>query len=156
MPKNTHTNTHNPTHTALLTAATSFCNAFSTSAPPSEILTNHFTRHHDDILVHEHGQPQLAPFLGRTFRGADGLTQYLSVIAECLSYENMRFTEYIVDAEARKVSVKGEGRFTWKSTGQSWDEAFAFVLEFDGENRVKRYEIWADSGAAWLASRGEL
>lgn len=144
------------THTTLLTSATAFCTAFSTSTPPSQILTDHFTHHHANILVHEHGLPQLAPFLGRTFRGADGLTRYLSVISECLSYEDMRFTEYIVDADARKVSVRGEARFTWTSTGQSWDEVFAYVLGFDGEGRVERYEVWADSGAAWLASRGEL
>jgi hypothetical protein len=143
-------------YTALLTAATSFCNSFSRSDPPSMILETHFTRNHPSILVHEHGLAKLAPFLGRAFRGADGLLQYLSVIAECLSFENMRFTEYIIDTEAHKASVRGEARFTWKSTGQTWDEVFTYLLLFDAENRVERYEIWADSGAAWLASRGEL
>ncbi|KAK4236835.1 hypothetical protein C8A03DRAFT_16572 [Achaetomium macrosporum] len=143
------------TRTSLLQAATSFCTAFANNSPPSEILA-HFTCNNSQILVHEHGLAKLAPFIGRTFRGAEGLKQYLSVISECLSYENMRFTEYIVDAEARKASVKGEARFTWKSTGQSWDEVFTYVLGFDEESRVERYEIWADSGAAWLAGRGEL
>ncbi|KAL2136118.1 hypothetical protein VTI74DRAFT_5341 [Chaetomium olivicolor] len=140
----------------LLSSATAFCEAFSRSVPPQDILAEHFTRHARNILVHEHGLAQLAPFVGRTFRGADGLLQYLSVIGDCLSYENMRFTEYVVDPEARKVSVRGEARFTWQSTGQSWDEVFTYVLGFDEEMRVERYEIWADSGAAWLASRGEL
>ncbi|KAK4106365.1 hypothetical protein N658DRAFT_490983 [Parathielavia hyrcaniae] len=146
---------HDP-RTALLTAATSFCDGFSRADTPSTILTTHFTHNNDAILVHEHGLPKLAPFLGRTFRGADGLLQYLSMIADCLRFENMRFSEYIVDAEARKVSARGEARFTWKSTGQSWDEVFTYVLAFDAGDRVERYEIWADSGAAWLASRGEL
>lgn len=140
---------------ALLSSATAFCRAFASSAQPDQILS-HFTRHPSKILVHEHGLPQLAPFLGRTFRGADGLRQYLAVVAECLSFQDMRFTEYVVDAQARKVSVRGEARFTWKSTGQSWDEVFAYVLAFDDEARVESYEIWADSGAAWLASRGHL
>jgi hypothetical protein len=145
-----------PTRSALLNNATSFCNAFASgTASPSDILS-HFTSDDAKILVHEHGLPQLAPFLGRTFRGADGLRQYLSVISECLSYENMRFAECIVDAEARKVSVRGQARFTWTSTGQSWDEVFTYVLGFDSEAKVQSYEIWADSGAAWLASRGEL
>jgi hypothetical protein len=142
--------------TALLTSTTAFCNAFATSTPPSEILTTHFTTNQPTILVHEHGLPQLAPFLGRTFRGADGLQQYLSVVSECLSHEGMRFSEHVIDVEARKVSVRGEARFTWKSTGQSWDEVFTYVLKFDQAHRVERYEIWADTGAALLASRGEL
>lgn len=68
----------------------------------------------------------------------------------------MRFSDYIVDAEVRKVSVRGEAVFTNKKTGQSWDEVFRYVLEFDEDAKVKTYEIWADSGAAYLASRGEL
>ncbi|GAB1320385.1 hypothetical protein MFIFM68171_10595 [Madurella fahalii] len=143
------------TRASLLASATSFCNAFASGASPSEILT-HFTADTSKILVREHGLAQLAPFLGRTFRGADGLTQYLSIIADCLSYENMRFGDYIVDAEARKVSVRGEARFTWARTGQSWDEVFTYVLGFDDELRVESYDVWADSGAAWLASLGKL
>ncbi|AEO57851.1 hypothetical protein MYCTH_2304548 [Thermothelomyces thermophilus ATCC 42464] len=141
---------------ALLASATSFCEAFSAAADPSDILKDHFTREQANILVHEHGLPRLAPFLGRDFRGADGLCEYLSLVSECLSFERMRFGEYVVDAEARKVSVRGRARFTWKSTGQSWDEVFTYVLAFDRDHKVEKYEIWADTGAAWLASRGEL
>ncbi len=68
----------------------------------------------------------------------------------------MSFGNYVVDAVARQVSVKGEARFTWKSTGKSWDEVFVYVLAFDDEMKVLRYEIWADSGAAYLASQGQL
>jgi hypothetical protein len=140
----------------LLASATAFCNAFATLAPPPQILSQHFTSNHPSILVHEHGLPQLAPFLGRTFRGADGLAQYISIVSECLTFKNMRFSEYIVDAKARMVSVRGEARFTWTSTGQSWDEVFTYRLGFDDEMKVERYEVWADSGAAWLASQGRL
>ncbi|KAL2017140.1 hypothetical protein VTK56DRAFT_2562 [Thermocarpiscus australiensis] len=146
-----------PTRTALLNAATAFCTAFASgTASPQELLTSHFTRNTPNILVHEHGLPRLAPFLGRTFRGADGLARYLSVVSECLSFADMRFGDYVVDAEACNVSVRGAARFTWRGTGQSWDEVFAYVLGFDEEMRVERYEIWADSGAAWLASQGQL
>ncbi|KXX75256.1 hypothetical protein MMYC01_207083 [Madurella mycetomatis] len=143
------------TRASLLASATSFCNAFASGATPSEIL-KHFTTETSRIFAHEHGLARLAPFLGRTFRGADGLKQYLSIISECLTYDNMRFGDYIVDAEARKVSVRGEARFTWASTGQSWDEVFTYILGFDDESRVESYEVWADSGAAWLASHGRL
>jgi hypothetical protein len=30
------------------------------------------------------------------------------------------------------------------------------VLAFDRDCKVTKYEIWADSGAAYLAERGEL
>lgn len=69
----------------------------------------------------------------------------------------MHFTEYVVDDAARKVVVRGKARFTWRATGQGWEEEFVYVLGFDAEeDRVERYEIWADTAAALLASRGEL
>lgn len=67
---------------------------------------------------------------------------------------------WIVDVESGKVSVKGKARFTWTETGQSWDEVFVYVLGFDlgeeGDGKVVRYEVWADSGAAYLARKGML
>ncbi|EGO58234.1 hypothetical protein NEUTE1DRAFT_82594 [Neurospora tetrasperma FGSC 2508] len=144
------------TRQSLLKASESFCTAFASQSPPSEILTKHFTQNSNDIIVFEHGLPRLAPFLGREYKGKDGFLEYFNTIGEQLSYKDMRFSDYIVDAEVRKVSVRGEAVFTNKKTGQSWDEVFRYVLEFDEDARVKTYEIWADSGAAYLASRGEL
>jgi len=138
----------------LLAAATSFCEAFAQQKPLADI-SNHFSAS-DDVLALEHGLPQLAPFLGREFRGRSGLQEYFSILSSTLSYEKMRFSNFVVDPEVSKVSVRGEARFTWTSTGQGWDEVFTYVLEFDDENKVKVYEIWADSGAAYLASHGEL
>ena len=145
-----------PSHTSLLNAATSFCAAFASHTPPIQLLQTHFTHHHPSIRIHEHGLPQLAPFLGRTFTGAAGLAEYLSLVSSSLTYSDLHFTSYLVDAAARQVCVRGGGRFTWTSTGQSWDETFVYILGFDEEGRVERYEVWADTGAAWLAGRGEL
>lgn len=140
---------------ALLEAATSFCNAFASQKPPSEVL-HHFSSSHD-VMVHEHGLARLAPFLGRTFRGRDGVRSYFDIISQNLSYEDMSFSDYVVDPFVHKVSVRGRARFTWTSTSQSWDEVFTYVLAFDKEElKVKKYEIWADSGAAYLASQGQL
>ncbi|KAL2164347.1 hypothetical protein VTH06DRAFT_3563 [Thermothelomyces fergusii] len=145
---------------ALLASAAAFCEAFRAGPQDADgLLHHHFTRARADaILVREHGLPRLAPFLGRDFRGADGLREYLSLVSACLAFDEggMRFGEYVVDPEARKVSVRGRARLAWKSTGQAWDEVFTYVLAFDRDHRVERYEIWADTGAAWLASRGEL
>ena len=68
----------------------------------------------------------------------------------------MHFSEYIVDVEERRVAVKGKAEFTWISTNQKWNETFAYALDFDEKNKVTRYQVWADSGAAYLARIGEL
>ena len=145
-----------PSYASLLNSATSFCTAFASHTSPPDLLHNHFTHHHPSIRVHEHGLPQLAPFLGRTFTGASGLAEYLSLVSSSLTYSDLHFTSYLVDAAARQVCVRGRGRFTWTSTGQSWEETFVYLLGFDEEGRVEGYEVWADTGAAWLAGRGEL
>ncbi|EXJ54170.1 hypothetical protein A1O7_09507 [Cladophialophora yegresii CBS 114405] len=138
----------------LLAAAQAFCNSFANKEAPAKILS-HFSSS-DDVLALEHGLPQLAPFLGREFRGQEGLEAYFQLLSSHLKYEDMKFGNFVVDAEVSKVSVRGEATFTWISTGQSWDEVFTYVLEFDQDSRVLVYEVWADSGAAYLASKGQL
>ncbi|KIW58537.1 hypothetical protein PV05_03047 [Exophiala xenobiotica] len=122
----------------LLSAAEAFCNTFAEQKPPEEIFS-HFSSA-KDVLAVEHGLPQLAPFLGREFRGQDGIREYFQLLSSNLKYENMHFGNFVVDAEVSK----------------GWDEVFTYVLEFDPDNKVKVYEIWADSGAAYLASKGQL
>ncbi|KAJ9655274.1 hypothetical protein H2198_005803 [Neophaeococcomyces mojaviensis] len=141
---------------SLLSSSQSFCDAFASQAPLDDILRHFSSSQADDIVVHEHGLKELAPFLGRDFTGAKGVKSYFEIIASCLSYEKMSFKEYIVDALENKTSVRGEARFTWTSTKQSWDEVFTYVLGFDEEGKVLRYEVWADTGAAYLASKGQL
>jgi hypothetical protein len=138
----------------LLQAAQTFCTAFASQKPPEHIFSLFSTS--DDVTAYEHGLPQLAPFLGREYKGPDGIRKYFETISGHLTYENMRFSNYLVDGVEGKVSVRGEARFTWISSGQSWDEVFTYVLAFDEACKVLKYEIWADSGAAYLARRGEL
>ncbi len=67
--------------------------------------------------------------------------------------------EWVIDAENRKVSVRGQARFKWiegAGEGQWWDEQFVYVLDFDDEAKVTDYQVWADSGAAYLARLGKL
>ncbi|KAL2428289.1 hypothetical protein ABEF91_008040 [Exophiala dermatitidis] len=142
------------TREQLLSAAQAFCDAFASQKPPEEIFS-HFSAS-EDVLALEHGLPELAPFLGREFRGHKGLQEYFQSLSSNLKYDNMRFSNFVVDAEVSKVSVRGEAKFTWTSTNQSWDEVFTYVLEFDEDTKVKVYEVWADSGAAYLASKGLL
>ncbi|KAK4650432.1 hypothetical protein QC762_707350 [Podospora pseudocomata] len=143
-----------PSKASLLSATTSFCHSLSAQSPPSTILS-HFSSS-PDTLIYEHGLPQLAPFLGREFKGPSGLKEYFHLLSKHLAYKDMHFSNYFADPEALKVSVRGEATFTWLSTNQSWDEVFTYVLEFDNDNKLTKYEIWADSGAAYLASQGLL
>ncbi|KAI5123159.1 hypothetical protein M0805_000862 [Coniferiporia weirii] len=138
---------------ALLGAAQSFCDAFASQRPLDDILSFFAT---EGAVCLEHGLQQLAPFLGHQYTGLDGARDYFKLIAGLLSYKNMRFSDYIVDTESLKVSVKGSADFTWKDTENSWREVFTYALEFDEYGKVKVYEVWADSGAAYLASKGKL
>ncbi|KAH7890829.1 hypothetical protein F5I97DRAFT_1839123 [Phlebopus sp. FC_14] len=135
----------------LLSAAKALCDDFS-QQKSTETILSHFSSTQCTAL--EYGLPALAPFLGRPFNGCDGVREYFSIIASILTYEDMHFSDYFVDIEVRKVSVKGRATFTWKSTGKSWEEVFAYVLDFDAEDKVTKYQVWADTGAAYLASKG--
>lgn len=99
----------------------------------------------------EYGLRRLTPFTGSIYEGLDGVRKYFETIGELLSYEDMQFSDYVVDAEVLKVSVRGRATFTWQSTGKSWLETFTYTLEFDNLLNVKKYEVWADTGAAYLA-----
>jgi hypothetical protein len=140
-----------PSRTQLLNGAKSFCAAFSSSNPPSALLT-HFSSH-TNPSVHEYGLPCLAPFLGRAFTGREGVLQYFETIAEYIRpTEEIVFDGWMVDVENSMVSVKGETQFIWKPTGERWDETFCYRLKMieegeDGECKVEEYRIWADTGA---------
>jgi len=90
------------------------------------------------------------------YRGMGQSGQLAELLAQHLTHQNMRFSEYVVDVEERKVAVKGQAEFTWTSSGDKWEETFAYVLDFDDQAKVVRYQVWADSGAAYLARMGEL
>lgn len=138
----------------LLSAAQQFCEDFSNKKDITTLIS-HFSATHQVTAI-EHGEPVLAPFLGRPFVGLAGVQKYFETVASLLSYENMRFSDFVVDPEAHKVAMKGRARFTWMSTKESWDETFSYILDFDEEHKVVVYQVWADSGAAYLASKGKL
>ncbi|TFK80760.1 hypothetical protein K466DRAFT_591676 [Polyporus arcularius HHB13444] len=149
-----------PTRDQLLQSAQALCDAFAAKAD-IDTLISHFSTTHQISAV-EHGLPALAPFLGRTFSGRTGtesVASYFELLQQHLTYEGMSFGTWVVDAEAQRVSVKGRAKFTWTEgdgKGQSWDEQFAYILDFDQDAKITDYQVWADSGAAYLARRGEL
>ncbi|EAW09359.1 uncharacterized protein ACLA_035620 [Aspergillus clavatus NRRL 1] len=161
---------------ALIQPVAALCDAFA-SAAPVPVLLSHFTTN-PLPMVQEHGLPILAPFLGRTFTGTDGVGRYFELISDLLSFENMSFDgeeEWIVDAVAMAVCLRGRARFTWKETGQGWDETFCYriglaeELGLNNNNnnhgsrgggakglKVQEYRVWADTGAAYLARMNRL
>jgi hypothetical protein len=92
----------------------------------------------------------------RSFVGTSAVREYFTLLQKHLKYEDMSFSEYFADTNISKVCTKGKARFTWQSTGQAWDEVFVYVLDFDHECKVTNYQVWADTGAAYLASVGQL
>ncbi|KAL1859198.1 hypothetical protein Plec18167_007868 [Paecilomyces lecythidis] len=151
--------------TTLIEPARTLCNAFASASPVSE-LVRCFTS--DPMpIAHEHGHSSLAPFLGRTFTGQEGITKYFDLLTQYLSFENMRFDpedEWVVDPETLTVCLRGRARFIWKATGEGWYETFCYRLGLaedisqDGKGgyKVQEYRVWADTGAAYLASKNQL
>ncbi|KAH8166154.1 hypothetical protein CIB48_g2086 [Xylaria polymorpha] len=152
------------TRVEFLAAARAFCDSIALGKSLDEIVS-HFAST-PDVVVHEHGLPQLAPFLGRDFCGAEGVREYFETVGRCLRFEDTRFVEFIADEGGRdengdgdragKVAARGKVRLTSIETAQSWDETFVYILRFDETGKVVRYDVWADTGAAYLAGRGEL
>ncbi|KAL4764439.1 uncharacterized protein BDW70DRAFT_157084 [Aspergillus foveolatus] len=148
---------------ATLTHATHpLLDAFATSSDLTTLL-NTFTTI-PPPTVHEYGLPQLAPFLGRTFTGRDQVEEYFTLLNEHLRIESMRFEdekEWAVDLETGIVCLKGHARFVSKESEEGWDEVFIYRIglvedEEIKEVKVRNYEVWADTGAAYLAAKGEL
>ncbi|PLN82494.1 hypothetical protein BDW42DRAFT_192906 [Aspergillus taichungensis] len=149
-----------PTRESLIQPVRTLCKAFSTASSP-ETLASAFT-HTPPPLAHEHGLPALAPFLGRDFTGTEGIKRYFALVASELSFEGMVFDderEWVVDGVAMAVALRGRARFVCRATGEGWDETFAYRVGVGFEGgmwKVTEYRVWADTGAAYLARRGQL
>ncbi|KAF8512879.1 hypothetical protein BU17DRAFT_69066 [Hysterangium stoloniferum] len=138
----------------LLMAAQALCNDFTSQKDVNTLLSYFSTSVEPE--AYEHGKPALAPFLGHRFSGHEGIETYFGLLVKHILYKDMQFSEYLVDMEEMKVAVKGQAVFTWVSTGEHWEETFAYVLDYDKHVKLKRYQVWADSGAAYLARLGQL
>ncbi|KAK6528725.1 hypothetical protein TWF694_003965 [Orbilia ellipsospora] len=153
-----HTHVMPARYKALLRGAEALCNDFASQADLQTILS-HFNTHSDTndgpAVAFEHGDPRFAPFLGRAL----DVKEYFQLLQKYISYSDMSFSNYFVDATKDKVSVNGTARFVWLSTGVSWSEVFTYVLDFvDDENetpKVSKYHVWADTGALYLARIGQ-
>ncbi|KAF8897204.1 hypothetical protein BD779DRAFT_357420 [Infundibulicybe gibba] len=125
-----------PSRKQLLAAAKAFCDAFSRKeeiSTSSPIFRQHTQCQRLNMVIQS-----WLPSWGKHFR------------------DSQEFEHFVVDSEGCKIALKGKGTFTWVSTGESWDETFAWMLDFDDEGRVTEYQVWADSGSAYLARIGKL
>jgi hypothetical protein len=82
----------------LLHAAQALCSDFAAKQDAHTLVDRHFSKSHQCTAL-EHGEQCLAPFLGRPFVGHDAIKSYFQQLAVLLTYENMRFSEWIVDSE---------------------------------------------------------
>lgn len=157
------------TRLLLLEAVQSLLQALANPDPkiPDQLLSTFTTN--PKPLAHEHGLPQLAPFLGRCFTGQDGISTYFNLITSYLEIKNMAFgseESWVVDESCMTVALRGTATFIWKETRQAWDETFAYQIKLaedmsddpgkKGSLKISEYQVWADTGAAYLASLGKL
>ncbi|EED18593.1 conserved hypothetical protein [Talaromyces stipitatus ATCC 10500] len=158
---------------AILSSIHSLISAFTSNASTPTILA-HFTTS-PTPLVHEHGSPlfqSYLPFLGRDFIGLKAVGEYFDLLAKHLSISDAHFDDeddWVVDPQNMTVCLRGRARFTVNDTKESWVETFIWRVtlseDLTGESepddagqglKVQEYRVWADTGAAYLAAKGEL
>lgn len=72
------------------------------------------------------------------------------MLQQYLTFQDMRFSDYMIDEVEKVVCVRGEAKFTWRETAKAWGEVFTYRLQYieqEGQWKVIRYEVWADSGS---------
>ncbi|TGZ83889.1 hypothetical protein EX30DRAFT_338488, partial [Ascodesmis nigricans] len=164
----------NNDYSLLLQSAKHLCTLFSNPhIPPTDLLAL-FTA---DAICHEHATARLnsqIPFLARDLFP----NEYFQLLGKLMSFQNMVFDEHEFWVDERKgvVGARGRARFTWIGDGddenegetreKSWDEIFVYRLEFAEAveevevgrrklkvRKVKKYEIWGDTGAMERAAK---
>lgn len=81
----------------LLRAAEGLCDDFA-AKKDIDTLLSHFSKTYTCTAI-EYGEQGLAPFLGRSYDGLDAIRTYFEQLVKLLTYENMCFSEWIVDTE---------------------------------------------------------
>ena len=103
------------------------------------------------VVIHEYG-PQTAalPFLGRDFKGLEGVKQYSNALSDTLDIIRMEWVELVAEQRSSGlggvVFTKGVGTFAIKRTQKDWKETYINRIEVNEEGKVVRYEVFAVSG----------
>ncbi|KAL4873539.1 hypothetical protein BDV12DRAFT_80300 [Aspergillus spectabilis] len=153
--------------TPLINATSALTTAFASRAPLGTLVSQ-FT-----VLpaaqAREHGHPKLGTFMGHTFIGHKGVGEYFNLVEKQMRLREIIFddeSDWVVDTEKSVVCLRGKARWQDKLSEEEWDEIFAYRVALaeeeseqskeKGELKVRFYEVWADTGAAFLANGGSL
>ncbi|GAA5859173.1 hypothetical protein JCM8547_008902 [Rhodosporidiobolus lusitaniae] len=140
-----------------------FRDDLNAAAAPST-FTSYFTSSTLPTCI-EHGPPghSSLPFLGRPFTGHAQIEEYYNLIGTILKGEGSRFNEedlLVKEKEGRgKAKAVWTGEATWsvQKTGKEWEEsvvwAFDLIKEEAAEWKIEKWEVWADTLSAYLASK---
>ncbi|GAA5891942.1 hypothetical protein JCM6882_007415 [Rhodosporidiobolus microsporus] len=113
----------------------------------------------------EHGPSghDALPFLGRPFTSRDGILEYYQLISEVLKGKGGTYDEEDLLVKMREGGKRaravwtGEAVWIVQKTGKEWKEAVVWAFDLgevgDGEWKIQRWEVWADTLSAYLASR---
>jgi len=113
------------------------------------------------VVIHEYGpQTTALPFLGRDFKGFEGVKQYSNALSETLDILRMEWVELVAEQKPSGlggvVFTKGLGTFAIKRTQKHWNETFVNRVEVNEEGKIVRYEVFAVSGLLLLPYCGVL
>jgi hypothetical protein len=103
------------------------------------------------VVIHEYGpQTKVLPFLGRDFKGFEGVKQYANSLSETLDIIQMEWIELVAEQKSSGlggvVFTKGLGTFAVKRTQKYWNETYINRIEVNKEGKIVRYEVFAVSG----------
>ena len=101
--------------------------------------------------IHEYGpQTTTLPFLGRDFKGFEGVKQYSNALSDTLDIIRMEWIELVAEQNSSGlggvVFTKGLGTFTVKRTQKDWKETYINRIEVNEDGKIVRYEVFAVSG----------
>ena len=103
------------------------------------------------VVIHEYGpQTKALPFLGRDFKGFEGVKQYSNALSDTLDIIRMEWVELVAEQNSSGlggvVFTKGRGTFAIKRTQKDWNESYVNRIEVNEEGKIVRYEVFAVSG----------
>ena len=106
------------------------------------------------IVIHEYGpQTTALPFLGRDFKGFEGVKQYSNALSDTLDIIRMEWVELVAEQNSSGlggvVFTKGLGTFAVKRTQKDWKETYINRIEVNEDGKIVRYEVFAVSGPSF-------
>ncbi|BGP43811.1 hypothetical protein JCM10450v2_008009 [Rhodotorula kratochvilovae] len=145
----------------LVATLTHFRDDLNVSAPPST-FRSYFTTSRPPVCL-EHGPLGHAalPFLGEPFEGEERILRYYALIGSVLKGKGSTFdkADLLVHERAKGLARAvwtGEAVWSVAATGKEWHEAVVWLFDVEkeeGEWKIVRWEVWADTLSAYLASQ---